>query len=107
MKVSRLFLKAINKIELNNKGGKIQKCQTSTIFRSDTPRKVKSKENGRNINSNFISYNEEKQPATVTTSGGGNYCCVPKCKIDSTKLKIMSDPMPLLFVFVFVFFPLS
>ena len=54
MKVSHLFLKAINKTDLNNKGGKIQKCQTSTIFRSDTPRKVKAKGNGRNINSNFL-----------------------------------------------------
>ena len=34
-----------------------------------------------------ISYHVEKRSAEVTTSGSGNYCCVPKC-IKSTQCKV-------------------
>ena len=49
---------------------------------------INRRANGRNLHSNSIS--QKKRSAKVTTSGSGNYDCVPKC-IKSTKYKVENN----------------
>ena len=53
-----------------------------------------------------ISYHEEKRSAKVTTSGNGNYSCVPKC-IKSKQYKVennIKSNTGIFFLFFFFFF---